>query len=112
MAFKRLEEKRKKAAEEARDEFLKDQEFGIKLRKVFGSSEGIVVLDWILDQCGVLDTIFTGNSQTFYNSGRQDFGNDLLARITKADPGIYHRLIDIWTKDIEERKIEAMKGFD
>ncbi len=54
-------------------------------KKVFGGSEGRKVLKHIADECGYWDTIFTGNSKTFYKSGKQDMGAHLINMVKVVD---------------------------
>ncbi len=77
----RVEAAQREAAE--RELFLED------LRRTFATPHGKRVLQWILASCMVHDSVFTGNSRTFHNSGRQDFGNELLRRVNESDLEIY-----------------------
>jgi hypothetical protein len=74
------------------------------IKAVFGSDRGKKVLVWILDQAGINRSVFTGNSKTYYNSGRQDFGQDILRMVNLADPEIYlsilrQRALDLKLKE-------------
>lgn len=44
---------------------------------------------WLLGQCGVFRTSFTGNSTTFFNEGKRDIGLLLLGDITREFPDAY-----------------------
>jgi hypothetical protein len=80
-----------------------------RMKHVFESKDGLYVLDHILTKCGIKETVFTGNSRTYYNAGKQDIGNDILAEVTIADVNIHHRLIDMWLieANAKETKEEA-----
>lgn len=39
----------------------------------------------IMAECGVMQSVMTGNSQTFYKAGKQDFGHQVFAWIAEAD---------------------------
>ena len=82
----------------------------MRVKHVFESRDGLKVLDWILTKCGIKETVFTGNSRTYYKAGKQDIGNDILAEVTMADVNIHHRLIDMWLiEENEEDKKEEIK---
>jgi hypothetical protein len=110
MAFKRMEARRQdkrilnaKAAIEERN----------RLRRwaaVFGTDDGLLVLDELLDRCGSLDSIWDSSARIHYNSGRQDLGNEIVADILKADDAIYHRLVDKWVHDAAIREAARLSG--
>lgn len=63
-----LKKHHKEVEKDARNESL-------AFKKVFlGSDEGKLVLNKLLELCSVRSSIFTGNSRTFYNCGKQDIG--------------------------------------
>lgn len=72
----------KKATEE-RDQFLGD------LAETFGTDHGRRVLMEIIKDCFLYQTVFTGNSATYYRAGIQDFGRRLLDAVAAADPDTY-----------------------
>ncbi len=76
----------------------------LRLKNVFSSKDGLEVLDWILSMCGIKDSVFTGNSKTYYKSGKQDLGNDILAEISRADIDIHHKLIDKWFLEVNNEE--------
>lgn len=39
----------------------------------------------LLERAGVMRSVFTGNSQTYYNSGKQDFGTEVWASLAEVD---------------------------
>lgn len=47
----------------------------------------------ILSYCGVYNSSFTGNSQTFHLEGKRDVGLFILERIQEMDKTAYARLI-------------------
>jgi hypothetical protein len=77
------------------------------LRAVFSGRAGERVLEWMLTECRVNASVFTGNSRTFYLAGRQDFGNRLLALVLAADPGVYARIIEARTRSLNTRETNA-----
>lgn len=106
MAFRTTKERERDQRKNRLDD-LRDEEIWLgKIRKVFGSPEGLDVLDWLLDNTGVLDSVWTGNSNSYYLMGRQDLGQKVLTECMKADPYIFHSLVDRWAKMIELRKAE------
>jgi hypothetical protein len=74
------------------------------IKAVFGSDRGKKVLVWILDQAGINRSVFTGNSKTYYNSGRQDFGQDILRMVNLADPEIYLSILRQRALDLKKEK--------
>lgn len=59
-----------------------DEEFASRrndFKAVFlGSPAGRRVLSYLLNESGVFETSFTGNSRTFYNEGKRDIGLDIM----------------------------------
>ena len=53
----------------------------------------------ILGQCGIYNSAFTGNSQTFYLEGKKDVGLFILERLQEMDSKSYARLILEQQKD-------------
>lgn len=51
-----------------------------------------VVYD-ILSSCGIYNSAFTGNSQTYYLEGKKDVGLFILERIQDMDPTAYPKLL-------------------
>lgn len=92
----------------AREEMAEYMLFLKKVKAVFGTQNGMDVLDWLLEACGYADTIFTGNSRTYYQSGRQDVGREIMAEVTKADPQIHHQMIDRWCEDANRKMTEEV----
>lgn len=45
-----------------------------------------VLVRWILEQCGLFEPSFTGNSETFYKEGRRSIGLEIIAALNKVDP--------------------------
>ena len=69
-----------------------------------------VVLRWIIDQCGVFDTSFTGNSTTFYNEGRRSVALDVIGMMNAVDPYEVVRLMKDGADDVVTRRNEARNG--
>src|SRR6056297_1771969 len=64
----------------AQNEFLQNLEAALK----HGPSRH--VLRWLMEQGGLFDTSFTGNSTTFYNEGRRSLVLELVAAMNTVDP--------------------------
>ena len=109
MAF--LTQKERSAIEDRQrlERLVEDEQWCAKLRRVFATADGMDVLDWILDKAGVLDSIMTGNSQTYYLAGKQDLGQSLLTEIMRADRTIFHALVDRWGKGIDDKRSAEMR---
>lgn len=59
--------------------------FGEALR----TKQGRAWMWWLLGECGVFRTSFTGNSTTFFNEGRRAIGLAILADFTRDFPDLY-----------------------
>ena len=64
------------------------------LRTVMGTKEGRRYVWWLLDQCGVFRTSFTGNSTTFFNEGQRNVGLILMGDVNAACPEQYLVMIN------------------
>ena len=109
MPFTRIADRQKKKREDNLQEFQESEQFLSKIKSVFGSKHGPDVLNWILEICNVNDSVFTGNSETYYRSGQQDLGNLILEKVMKADINIYLRLVSKWKADMEAAKVQTMQ---
>jgi hypothetical protein len=63
-------------------------------KAVMATREGRRYVWWLLDQCGVFRTSFTGNSATFFNEGQRNVGLMLIADINAACPEQYIVMLD------------------
>lgn len=54
--------------------------------KLLATPEGQLVLWDLLDHCGVYRSIFETSARISYNSGKQDVGHYLQAKILEANP--------------------------
>ncbi len=64
------------------------------LRTVMATNQGRRYVWWLLDQCGVFRTSFTGNSTTFFNEGQRNVGLILMGDINAACPEQYLVMIN------------------
>lgn len=44
------------------------------IRAIAGSAQGQRFLRWFLSTTGLMQTVYTGNSDTYYNSGKRELG--------------------------------------
>jgi hypothetical protein len=58
-------------------------------KDTFSTGRGRRVLLDILDSTFMHDTVFTGNSKTYYNAAFQDYGKKILDTVASADPDTY-----------------------
>ncbi len=58
-------------------------------KNTFSSGHGRRVLMDIIDSTFMYDTVFTGNSRTYYNAAFQDFGKKILDTLATADPDTF-----------------------
>ena len=47
----------------------------------------------ILSKGGMFQSVMTGNSHTFYHSGRQDYSREIWSELAKADQGLAFDLL-------------------
>ena len=59
-----------------------------------------VFVRWILEQSGMYETSFTGNSETFYKEGRRSMGLEIVAALNEIDPLEIVRLMKDGADDI------------
>jgi hypothetical protein len=64
------------------------------LKTVMSTREGRRYVWWLLDQCGVFRTSFTGNSTTFFNEGQRNVGLILMGDVNAACPEQYLVMIN------------------
>lgn len=75
---------------------------------VLASPQGRRLLWGIISDAGVFGKCFTGNSNTFYNLGKKEFGLDILSDIIEADPNAYLKAqAEAWEADREEKQKEG-----
>lgn len=67
----------------------KERDIAAGLGEAMASRQGRAFLRWLLGECGVYRTSFTGNSTTFFNEGKRDVGLQVLARVTTGHPDAY-----------------------
>jgi len=66
------------------------------LRKVFTEDQsGAWVLGYLMTRGNLFQSVFTGNSKTYYLSGAQDFVTSIANEIYHLDPAIYHAAIEL-----------------
>ena len=70
------------------------------------------LLRWVLDQTGLFDPAFTGNSSTFYNEGKRDVGLNIIALLNEIDPYEFVRLMKEGADDIVRKRNEARRQSD
>lgn len=106
-----LKKHHKEVARDARNESL-------AFKKVFlGSEEGKLVLNKLLELCSVRSSIFTGNSRTFYNCGKQDIGLYIQEMINHGTfnnrQEVYEKgLDDLFENKMDEHIKNASKQYD
>lgn len=63
-------------------------------------------MEWLLGECRMHSSCFTGNSTTFYNEGRRDIGIALLAELDEAcGPELYHQI----RRELLSRQVSDLK---
>lgn len=76
----------------------RERDIAAGLGEAMASKQGRAFLHWLLAECGVYKTSFTGNSTTFFNEGKRDIGLQVLARVTTAHPDAYLTMLKEGTK--------------
>ena len=76
----------------------RDREIAEGLSETLATKQGRAFLHWLLGQCGVYQTSFTGNSTTFFNEGKRDIGLQVLARVSKDHPEAYLSMLKEGTR--------------
>lgn len=93
-----------KQKQETREErWIKHHQLLADIRETFKTPHGMRVLDWLLGLCQTGVSIFTGNSQTFYNAGQQDIGQNIINMTLEADPELYAILLRRKARELQER---------
>jgi hypothetical protein len=59
------------------------------LRQLLRTPEGRAWLWWLLGECGIFRSCFTGNSTTFFNEGKREVGLPIMAELTEHFPDEY-----------------------
>ena len=54
-----------------------------------------------LAECGVFQSSFTGNSETFFREGQRNVGLKLMADLNEADPKVYSVMVEENQKGVE-----------
>jgi hypothetical protein len=81
--LKRQEEEKKR----------KRKELLFNFHKTFSSEHGRFIYRYILAECHLFESTFTGNSRTFYNEGRRSVALDLLTLNDDANTEDFEQLI-------------------
>ena len=80
------------------------------IREIGKLAEGLRFIDLILGLCGHNESIFTGNSETYYNSGAQDVAQKLVNLILEADPEIYFKILRVRRAEEMARQNNEIKN--
>lgn len=68
------------------------------------------LMRWILDQAGIFEPAFTGNSGTFYAEGKRELGLEVIALFNEVDPYEFVRLMKEGADDVVQKRNEARKA--
>lgn len=87
----------------------KDEAHYNKLKRVFGTPEGLDVLEWLLtDLCGY----WRGSLDTERELGKFELGRTLFNQVCMADIGIAHFMLDSRRRQAEAVRIEERKRLE
>ena len=67
----------------------RERDIAAGLGETLATKQGRALVHWLLTECGIYSTSFTGNSTTFFNEGKRQIGLQVLARVTKDHPDAY-----------------------
>ncbi len=90
----------------------------LAFKKVFlGSEEGALVLNKLLEFCMVRNSLFTGNSRTFYNCGKNDIGMYIQEMIqhgtfNERQDSFEEGLDELYETKMDESIKKASKEYD
>lgn len=93
-----FEEQKKKRLEMAENLAIEQKQIINDAKLTFETPHGQRTLIYLLSRTFQEQSTFTGNSQTYYNIGVEDWGKALLDLIAAADPDTY---MNIMVKRIE-----------
>ena len=100
-----FEEDRKESLKRQQDAYERHYRLLQDLKTVAATEAGHRVFAFLLGECRVHSSIYTGNATTFYNSAKQDLGNLLWERLMEADPEICCRFIRQRSTMIRNRRL-------
>lgn len=110
-----FDEDSKKHAESVIDDMNKKISLMHDWKNTFSTDHGRRVLMDIIDSTFMYDTVFTGNSRTYYNAAFQDFGKKILDTLATADPETFvwvHKQRSNYLTKLMDDDFEAAKEID
>jgi len=75
-------------AKDARKQEIEDVRF------ILSSAQGRRFFWRYLGECGLFQSSFTGNSETFFREGQRNVGLKLMADLNESDPKMYSVMIN------------------
>ena len=87
------------------DEIKEQQQIIDDYGKVFGTKAGERVLIDFMEMGRVVDSVFTGNSKTYYLSGKQDFANEILRIVAMSAPQSYMAVMKYRVNSLQEQTL-------
>lgn len=70
---------------------------------ILQTEQGRMYLSEVLDFCGLYQTSFTGNSETYFKEGKRNVALKIMADMAKVDPNSYINMM-IETKKRKEKE--------
>lgn len=87
------QKEQQKEYERKRDRELND------LRKVLRTPEGRRVIWRLLEEAKIFQSVFTGNSGTYYKAGYSDFGRFILSEVLEANKNAFTQMMnEAWSE--------------
>lgn len=84
----------RRAEEKARRDSLRKQIAADDFKWLMSEERGRRFVWDLLDRAGIYRTSMTGNSQTFFNEGRREFGLYIMALVNEYTPGQYAVMVE------------------
>ena len=98
-----------KRIEQIQAAFAKEESRYNKIKRVFGTPEGLDVLEWLLtDLCGY----WRGSLDSERELGKFELGRYLFNQVCMADIGIAHFMLDSRRRQAEAVRIEERKRLE
>ena len=85
-----IEDAEERRVEAQRTALMEEEAHYTRLSRVFGSSDGVEILEWLLELSG----LFSRNISDERAFGKFELGRFVYNQISMADVGIAHKLLD------------------
>lgn len=88
-------EDKEERQKERQDEYKRKREREMNdLRKILKTPEGRRVIWRLLEEAKIFQSVFTGNSGTYYKAGYSDFGRFILSEVLEANKNAFTQMMN------------------